>query len=140
MQTISLLHSPLHQVSVYCKPYFSFAYANHHLCRKFLIIIYRFFGYDHKRKFCKCYFILTSEQEINRFPVAKPFFFTKFIFHKSGKIYFPSIYISIAFFIDGIFGIGASTSILKPFFITASTVDLPQTAILVLFCLKSGKL
>ena len=47
---------------------------------------------------------------------------------------------SRAFDIDGTLGLGAEISILKPAFSAALTVVFPNTAILVLFCLKSGKL
>ena len=40
---------------------------------------------------------------------------------------------------DGILLRGASISILNPAFLAAFTVFLPKTAILVSFCLKSGK-
>ena len=41
--------------------------------------------------------------------------------------------------IDGILFKGASISILNPAFLAALTVFFPKTAILVSFCLKSGK-
>ena len=50
------------------------------------------------------------------------------------------MYISKALDIDGTFGVGAKTSILNPAFSAAFSVVLPNTAILVSFCLKSGKL
>ena len=40
---------------------------------------------------------------------------------------------------EGTFGVGAKISILSPAFSAAFTVVLPKTAILVSFCLKSGK-
>ena len=40
---------------------------------------------------------------------------------------------------EGAFGVGAKISILSPAFSAAFTVVLPKTAILVSFCLKSGK-
>ena len=49
------------------------------------------------------------------------------------------MYKSNALDIEGIFGKGASISILSPESWAALTVFLPKTAILVLFCLKSGK-
>ena len=42
--------------------------------------------------------------------------------------------------IDGTLGVGAKISILNPAFSAAFTVVFPKTAILVSFCLKSGKL
>ncbi len=50
------------------------------------------------------------------------------------------MYMSNALDIEGILGVGAKISILNPAFSAAFTVVLPKTAILVSFCLKSGKL
>jgi hypothetical protein len=49
------------------------------------------------------------------------------------------MYKSKALDIEGILGRGASISIFKPESRAALTVFFPKTAILVLFCLKSGK-
>ena len=41
--------------------------------------------------------------------------------------------------IEGVSGVGALISILRPASVAAFTVEFPKTAILVSFCLKSGK-
>jgi len=51
-----------------------------------------------------------------------------------------SIYFFNAIVIDGVSGVGAAISTRKPLASTALIVVLPKTAILVSFCLKSGKL
>ena len=49
------------------------------------------------------------------------------------------MYFSKAIVIEGVSGVGAEISTLKPRASTALIVEFPNTAILVLFCLKSGK-
>ena len=49
------------------------------------------------------------------------------------------MYFWSAIVIDGVSGVGAFISILSPAPVAALTVVLPKTAILVLFCLKSGR-
>ena len=57
--------------------------------------------------------------------------------------YFPLLasdtYFSSAMVIEGVSGVGAKMSILKPCSKASFYVVLPKTAILVLFCSKSGK-
>ena len=59
------------------------------------------------------------------------------------KVYFPlltlSIYFCKAIVIEGVSGVGAEISTRNPFSSTALMVVFPKTAILVSFCLKSGK-
>ncbi len=49
------------------------------------------------------------------------------------------IYFCNAIVIDGVSGVGALISILNPASVAASTVEFPNTAILVFFWSKSGK-
>ena len=50
-----------------------------------------------------------------------------------------AIYLSIAIVIEGASGVGAIISTRSPCSKASFCVELPNTAILVLFCLKSGK-
>ena len=49
------------------------------------------------------------------------------------------MYLSNAIVIDGVSGVGAVILHFKPASLAALTVEFPNTAILVLFCLKLGK-
>ena len=62
-----------------------------------------------------------------------------FIFIEAYFLLTSLMYFSKAIVIEGVSGVGAVILHFNPASVAALTVEFPKTAILVLFCLKSGK-